>query len=79
MLAKVNSAAVVGLEGQLVEVEVDISGGLPSTTVVGLPDTAVQSPREGAIGYPKCRVYFPCKADYRQPGPCRSEKGWPGL
>ena len=35
MLAKVLSAAVIGLEGQLVEVEVDISGGLPSTTVVG--------------------------------------------
>ncbi|MFA4835289.1 MAG: YifB family Mg chelatase-like AAA ATPase [Dehalococcoidia bacterium] len=46
MLAKVNSAAVVGLEGQLVEVEVDISGGLPSTTIVGLPDTAVQESRE---------------------------------
>jgi len=46
MLAKVISAAVVGLEGQLVEVEVDISGGLPSTTIVGLPDTAVQESRE---------------------------------
>ena len=46
MLAKVNSAAVVGLEGQLVEVEVDISGGLPSMTIVGLPDTAVQESRE---------------------------------
>ncbi|MBM3132345.1 MAG: YifB family Mg chelatase-like AAA ATPase [Chloroflexi bacterium] len=46
MLAKVISAAVIGLEGQLVEVEVDISGGLPSTTIVGLPDTAVQESRE---------------------------------
>lgn len=46
MLAKVNSAAIVGLDGQLVEVEVDISGGLPSTTIVGLPDTAVQESRE---------------------------------
>lgn len=46
MLAKVNSAAVVGLDGQPVEVEVDISPGLPSFTVVGLPDTAVQEARE---------------------------------
>ncbi|MBT9149213.1 MAG: YifB family Mg chelatase-like AAA ATPase [Dehalococcoidia bacterium] len=46
MLAKVNSAAVFGLEGRLVEVEVDISGGLPSMTIVGLPDTAVQESRE---------------------------------
>jgi len=45
-LAKVYSAATVGLDGQLVEVEVDISGGLPSMTVVGLPDTAVQEARE---------------------------------
>jgi hypothetical protein len=33
-LAKVYSAATVGLDGQLVEVEVDISGGLPSMTIV---------------------------------------------
>ena len=46
MLAKVNSAAVVGLDGQLVEVEVDVTSGLPSMTIVGLPDTAVQESRE---------------------------------
>jgi magnesium chelatase family protein len=38
MLAKVKSAAVVGLEGAVVEVEVDLSPGLPSFTIVGLPD-----------------------------------------
>ncbi len=47
MLAKVISCAVIGLEGALVEVEVDITGqGLPSFTLVGLPDTAVQEARE---------------------------------
>lgn len=46
MLAKVISCAVVGLEGALVEVEVDISPGLPSFTIVGLPDKAVQEARE---------------------------------
>ena len=46
MLAKVTSCAVVGLEGALVEVEVDISPGLPSFTIVGLPDKAVQEARE---------------------------------
>ena len=35
MLAKVMSCAVVGLEGAIVEVEVDISPGLPSFTLVG--------------------------------------------
>ncbi len=46
MLAKVMSCAVVGLEGAIVEVEADISPGLPSFTIVGLPDTAVQEARE---------------------------------
>ena len=46
MLAKVITCATVGLEGAIVEVEVDISPGLPSFTIVGLPDTAVQEARE---------------------------------
>jgi len=46
MLAKVRTCAIVGLEGALVEVEVDISAGLPSFTIVGLPDAAVQEARE---------------------------------
>ena len=41
VLAKVTSCAVVGLEGALVEVEVDIAHGLPSFAIVGLPDAAV--------------------------------------
>ncbi len=46
MLAKVKSCAVIGLEGAIVEVEVDISPGLPSFTIVGLPDAAVQEAKE---------------------------------
>ena len=46
MLAKVTSCAVVGLEGVLVQAEVDIARGLPSMTIVGLPDAAVQESRE---------------------------------
>ena len=46
MLAKVTSCAVVGLDGAIVEVEVDISPGLPTLTIVGLPDTAVQEAKE---------------------------------
>jgi len=46
MLANVTSCALVGLEGAIVEVEVDISPGLPSLTIVGLPDAAVQEARE---------------------------------
>ncbi len=46
MLAKVTSCAVIGLDGAIVEVEVDTSRGLPSLTIVGLPDAAVQESRE---------------------------------
>lgn len=47
MLAKVWSAALVGLDAVPVEVEVDIaSQGLPSFTIVGLPDKAVEEARE---------------------------------
>lgn len=46
MTTKVFSAALIGLSASIVEVEVDISGGLPKTIIVGLPDTAVQEARE---------------------------------
>jgi magnesium chelatase family protein len=60
MLAKVMSCAIVGLEGVVVEVEVDIAPGLPKFYVVGLPDDAVSEARErtrGAIRNSGC--YFP--------------------
>lgn len=46
MLAVAQSCAVVGLDGFIVQVEVDVSPGLPAFNVVGLPDTAVQEARE---------------------------------
>jgi magnesium chelatase family protein len=46
MLARIYSCAVIGLEGVIVEVEVDTGTGLPRMTIVGLPDAAVQESRE---------------------------------
>jgi magnesium chelatase family protein len=46
MLAKTKTCAVVGLDGHVVEVEVDISPGLPAFNIVGLPDAAVQESKE---------------------------------
>ncbi len=46
MLARVYSCAVIGLDGVVVEVEVDYTQGMPGMTVVGLPDAAVQESRE---------------------------------
>ncbi len=78
MLAKVRSCAIIGLEGAIVEVEVDISSGLPSFTIVGLPDAAVQEAKErvrSAIRNSGCT--FPMKrivvnlapADIKKAGP----------
>lgn len=46
MLAHVRSATVVGLDAAAVDVEVDVSPGIPTFSVVGLPDTAVREARE---------------------------------
>ena len=46
MLAKIQSSAVVGVNGLSVEVEVDISYGLPAFSTVGLPEGAVRESRE---------------------------------
>ncbi len=46
MPSKVYSAAVVGLDAQIVEVEVDVAYGLHSFEIVGLPDKAVQESKE---------------------------------
>ncbi len=46
MLAKVISGATFGIDGYIVEVEVDISHGLPSFSTVGLPEAAVKESKE---------------------------------
>ena len=46
MLARIFSCAVIGLEGVIIEVEVDTSTGLGGMDIVGLPDKAVQESRE---------------------------------
>ena len=46
MLACVLSCAIRGLDGAVVHTEVDVTNGLPSFVVVGLPDTAVEESRE---------------------------------
>ena len=45
-LATVFSIVSSGLDGELVEVEVDVGAGIPSLTIVGLPDKAVEESKE---------------------------------
>jgi magnesium chelatase family protein len=78
MSSKSFSSAVIGLNAELVEVEADISLGLPNFTVVGLPDTAVQESREriraalknSGILFPKTKITVNlAPADLKKEGP----------
>ncbi len=61
MLARVYSCAVVGLDGVVVEVEVDTHPGLPKVVVVGLPDAAIQESRERVASAIKNSLLFETK------------------
>lgn len=76
--SKVYSAALIGLDGRIVEVEADISNGMPRFFIVGLPDTAVQEAKHrvrSAIknsGFKFPRTYVTVNlapADLRKEGP----------
>ena len=78
MLARVSSCAVIGLDGAVVQTEVDVSNGMPSFVIVGLPDTAVQESRErvqaavknAGLSFPYRRVTVNlAPADLRKEGP----------
>ena len=46
MLSKVKSMSLQGLDGILVDVQVDVSSGMPNWEVVGLPDATVKESKE---------------------------------
>jgi len=46
MFAKIHSFGILGLDAYPVTVEVDVSRGLPATTIVGLPDNAIRESKE---------------------------------
>ncbi|MDK2012215.1 MULTISPECIES: YifB family Mg chelatase-like AAA ATPase [unclassified Deinococcus] len=78
MLARVRSAALFGVDAVPVEVEVDVSPGLPAFTVVGLPDQSVSEARErvraavrnAGLPFPAARITVNlAPADLRKEGP----------
>ncbi len=64
MVSKIFTAALVGIDAVPIIVEADITSGLPTTVIVGLPDTAVQESKErvktalknSSCPYPQTRV-----------------------
>ncbi len=77
-LAQIKSGTTLGLNAQIVTVEADLSNGLPSFLIVGLPDKAVEEARERVRSAIKnSYVKFPDKkivvnlapADIKKAGP----------
>ncbi len=79
MLATITSCALVGLDGVLVDVEVDVHSGMVGVIdIVGLPDTAIQESRQrvrsainnSQLSFPQKRVTINlAPADLRKEGP----------
>lgn len=78
MFSKVNSVGLFGMATYMVEVEADVSNGLPRFDVVGLPDTAVSESRErvrsamknAGLAFPVGRITVNlAPADKRKEGP----------
>ncbi|MDP3971103.1 MAG: YifB family Mg chelatase-like AAA ATPase [bacterium] len=78
MLTKVYSASLQGLAAHPIEVQVDVSAGFPSFTIVGLPDASIQESRERiraaikqyGISFPNIKVVVNlAPADLRKEGP----------
>jgi magnesium chelatase family protein len=62
VLASIRSCTVIGIDGVVVEVEVDVANGLPFFSTVGLPDGAVRESRERVRAAVKnCGYEFPAR------------------
>ena len=60
MLATVLSSAMLGIDAYIVKVEVDVGGGMPSFSTVGLPDNAIRESRDRVTAAIKnAGFYFP--------------------
>ncbi len=78
MVVRVGSVGLFGMDGYQVEVEADVSSGLPAFDIVGLPDTAVRESRDRVraamrncgFGFPVSRIIVNlAPADIRKEGP----------
>ena len=79
MLARLHSVAILGIEGVICEVEVDVArGGFEKALIVGLPDTAVKESSERVkSAITNCGYKYPRKqslvnlapADIKKEGP----------
>jgi magnesium chelatase family protein len=78
MLSKITSGAIIGIEGSIIHVEVDVSSGMPSFDIVGLPGSSIKESKERVkTAIKNTDIEFPVKhitinlapADIKKEGP----------
>lgn len=80
MYSRVFASAVQGIDAYLMEVEVDLSPGLPNFMIVGLPDTTVKESRDRVkAALSNCGFYFPAKKITINLAPADIQKEGSGL
>jgi len=79
MLSKIQSATTIGIEAKPIEIEVDITKGLPAIVIVGLPDTAIRESRDrvrlaiknSQLEYPSQKITVNlAPGNVKKEGPC---------
>ena len=76
MLSKIKSIALNGLEGNLIEIQTDISNGLPEMDIVGLPDISVkESKKRIKSAIKNSGIEFPNKKILINLAPANIKKG----
>jgi len=80
LISKLLSSALFGVDAFVVDVEIDVSNGLPSFNIVGLPDTAVQESKERVRAAIKNAQYqFPMQRITVNLAPANVKKEGPAL
>lgn len=78
MVSKAFSMGLFGMHAFKVEVECDLSAGLPAFDLVGLPDAAVKESRNRVRAALKnCGFDFPVSLHHDEPCPCRRAQSAP--
>ena len=80
MISKVLSSGLTGIDGYIVEVEVDISQGLPAFDIVGLPDSAVKESKDRVrTAIKNTQINFPIKRITVNLAPANTKKEGPSF
>lgn len=80
MVSKILSGAIYGIEGIIINVEVDISSGIPSFEIVGLPDSAVRESRDRVkVAITNIGIDFPIKKIVVNLNPANIKKEGPSF